>query len=104
MACSDGKNGLITRFGWTTQGQVPTFPSIGGVPDIAGWDSASCGTCYKLTYGAKSIYLLGIDAGHGAFNIALDAMNKLTNGQAVSLGRVDATAQQVASSYCNVPA
>lgn len=39
MSCSDGANGLITRYGWATQGVIPKFPYIGGAELIAGWNS-----------------------------------------------------------------
>jgi hypothetical protein len=38
VACSDGANGLITKYGWQTQGQIKT-PYIGGYQGIAGWNS-----------------------------------------------------------------
>lgn len=41
VSCSDGVNGLITKYGWQTQGAVAKFPYIGGTPDIAGWNSAN---------------------------------------------------------------
>lgn len=41
VSCSDGVNGLITKYGWQTQGAIPRFPHIGGAPDIAGWNSAN---------------------------------------------------------------
>ena len=41
VSCSDGVNGLITRYGWQNQGQVPRFPYIGGADAIAGWNSPS---------------------------------------------------------------
>ncbi|OCL14252.1 eliciting plant response-like protein [Glonium stellatum] len=102
VACSDGANGLITKYGWQTQGQIPHFPYIGGYEGIAGWNSAQCGTCWSLTYNGKTIYILAIDHTASGFNIAETAMNDLTGGNAVQFGRVDATYTQVASSYCNV--
>ena len=39
VACSDGENGLLTRFGWEFQGSTPQFPNIGGVPAVGGWNS-----------------------------------------------------------------
>ncbi|KAI0805151.1 EC5 protein [Xylaria sp. FL0064] len=102
VACSDGPNGLITRYGWQTQGQIPKFPNIGGAPAVAGWNSASCGTCWTLTYNGRSVSVLAVDAGYGSFNIALGAMNTLTNGQAVALGRVDATVVQAPLSACGL--
>ncbi|CAF3544029.1 hypothetical protein FGSG_11205 [Fusarium graminearum PH-1] len=102
VSCSDGTNGLITRYGWKTQGQIPKFPYIGGAQAIAGWNSPSCGTCWKLTYKGKSINVLAIDHTAAGFNISPAAMNALTNNQAVQLGRVDATATQVAVSNCGL--
>ncbi|KAF4993545.1 hypothetical protein FGRMN_6404 [Fusarium graminum] len=102
VACSDGKNGLMTKYKWKTQGQIPKFPYVGGAQAIAGWNSASCGTCWKLTYKGKSINILAIDHTDAGFNISPAAMNALTNNQAVKLGRVDATATQVAVSNCGL--
>ncbi|CAG7557377.1 unnamed protein product [Fusarium equiseti] len=102
VACSDGTNGLIPRYGWSKQGQIPKFPYIGGAQAIAGWNSKNCGTCWKLTYKGKSINILAIDHTAAGFNISPAAMNALTNNQAVQLGRVDATATQVAVSNCGL--
>ncbi|KAF4951312.1 hypothetical protein FGADI_7510 [Fusarium gaditjirri] len=102
VACSDGKNGLITKYKWKTQGQIPKFPYIGGAQAVAGWNSPNCGTCWKLTYKGKSINVLAIDHTDAGFNISPAAMNALTNNQAVQLGRVDATATQVAISNCGL--
>ncbi|KAM0437887.1 hypothetical protein ACHAPT_002252 [Fusarium lateritium] len=102
VACSDGENGLITKYGWQTQGNIPKFPYIGGAQAIPGWNSASCGTCWKLTYKSNSINVLAIDHADAGFNLALKAMDALTNNQAVQLGRIDATATQVAISNCGI--
>ncbi|KAK1255330.1 hypothetical protein MKX08_009325 [Trichoderma sp. CBMAI-0020] len=102
VSCSDGANGLITRYHWQTQGQIPRFPYIGGVQAVAGWNSPNCGTCWKLTYSGKTIYVLAVDHSAAGFNIGLDAMNALTNGNAVQYGRVDATASQVAVKNCGL--
>ncbi|KAF4449178.1 putative SnodProt1 precursor [Fusarium austroafricanum] len=102
VSCSDGKNGLETRYGWKTQGQIPKFPYIGGAQAVAGWNSPNCGTCWKLTYKGKSINVLAIDHAASGFNISPTAMNALTNGQAIKLGRVDATAVQVPVSNCGL--
>lgn len=40
IACSDGANGLITKYGWANQGQVAGFPRIGGYVGVEGWNSA----------------------------------------------------------------
>jgi hypothetical protein len=101
VACSDGPNGLLTK-GFTTFGSLPRFPNIGGAVAIGGWNSASCGTCWKLTYQNRSIFVLAVDHADAGFNIALTAMNQLTNNQATFLGRVNADAVQVASSNCGL--
>ena len=106
VACSDGPNGLLTR-GFTTFGSLPDFPFIGGAPAVTGFDSAGCGTCWKLTFVnsqgvSKSINILAIDVATPNFNIALEAMNALTDGQATFLGRVPVTAVQVDSSVCGL--
>ncbi|KAF6843586.1 Protein SnodProt1 [Colletotrichum musicola] len=102
VSCSDGANGLITKYNWQTQGQVARFPYIGGADAVAGWNSPNCGTCWQLTYNGKSINVLAIDHAGSGFNIALGAMNDLTNGQANQLGRVEAQATQVALSACGL--
>ncbi|KAH8909154.1 SnodProt1 [Coniochaeta sp. PMI_546] len=102
VACSDGPNGLETKYGWQTQSQVSRFPYIGGVEAVAGWNSPSCGTCWSATYNGKTIYILAVDHAASGLNIALDAMNDLTNGQAVFLGRVDAAVAQVDLSNCGL--
>ncbi|KAG5650739.1 hypothetical protein H0H81_011223, partial [Sphagnurus paluster] len=102
VACSNGANGLLTA-GYTTFGSLPSFPYIGGAAAVSGWNSPNCGTCWNLTYTnsqgvATSISVLAIDYTLTGFNIALEAMNKLTGGQAVQLGRVNIAATEVAKS------
>ncbi|CAA7265278.1 unnamed protein product [Cyclocybe aegerita] len=101
VACSDGTNGLLTK-GFTTFGSLPSFPRIGGAPAVTGWNSPACGTCWRLTYNGRSINVLAIDVARGDFNIGLNAMNQLTNGQAVALGRVPVDVAQIANSGCGL--
>ncbi|KAI0781446.1 Cerato-platanin [Trametes elegans] len=101
VACSDGSHGLLTK-GFSTFGSLPQFPNIGGAAAIGSWNSDQCGTCWQLTYNGKSINVLAIDHTDEGFNIALRAMNTLTNGQAEQLGRIDASVQQVAASQCGL--
>ncbi|KAH7107336.1 Cerato-platanin [Auriculariales sp. MPI-PUGE-AT-0066] len=100
LACSDGENGLIPR-GYTTLGQLPTFPNVGGGFPVEGWNSVNCGVCYKLTYKGRSVNITVVDHADG-FNIAKAAMNTLTNNQAVSLGRVNATYIKIDDSWCGL--
>ncbi|KAK2460675.1 hypothetical protein APHAL10511_007145 [Amanita phalloides] len=106
VACSDGTNGLVTR-GYSTFDSLPKFPYIGAAYAVTGYNSPACGSCWSLTYNdgrtSKSINITAIDhAGADSFNIALSAMNELTNNQAIHLGRVDVTAEQIAPSYCGL--
>ncbi|KAF8638786.1 hypothetical protein AX17_001845 [Amanita inopinata Kibby_2008] len=106
VACSDGPNGLITR-GHTTFGSLPSFPHIGAAHAVKGWNSPACGTCWQLTYTnaqgkTKTIHVLAIDVARAGFNIALSAMNELTGGHAVALGRVNAHSKQVHASACGL--
>ncbi len=101
VSCSDGQNGLLTK-GFTTQGSLPSFPRVGGASVIAGWNSASCGTCWTLTYNGKSINVLAIDHAGEGFNIAQAALDELTGGHAVEYGHVDASYVQVDASACGL--
>ncbi|KAJ7096563.1 cerato-platanin-related secreted protein [Mycena belliarum] len=107
VACSDGPHGLES-LGFTTFGSLPKFPFIGGVGAVEGYDSVNCGTCWQLTYtnsaGAKkSINVLAVDhAAPGTFNIALAAMNALTNNQATHIGRANVSSKKVAASACGM--
>jgi len=102
VSCSDGSNGLITKYGYQTQGQIPHFPMVGGADAIAGWNSETCGTCWQLSYNGNTVNILAIDHAAAGFNIGENAMDALTNGQAEMLGRIDATAIQVDVSACGL--
>ncbi|KAF5022394.1 hypothetical protein F66182_5534 [Fusarium sp. NRRL 66182] len=101
VSCSDGTNGLITKYGWRTQGNIPT-PYVAGVHNIAGWNSPNCGKCYRVQYRGRQIHVLGIDHAAAGLNIGLDAMNALTNGQGAQLGRIDAQVYSAAPSACGL--
>ncbi|EON65870.1 hypothetical protein W97_05112 [Coniosporium apollinis CBS 100218] len=102
VACSDGANGLITRYGWNVQGDYGGFPYIGGSGTVTGWNSPNCGKCYTLTYRGKTIHVLAVDHAGTGFNIAMAAMNDLTNGHAYELGRIEAQSAEVPVSECGL--
>jgi cerato-platanin len=54
VSCSDGANGLITRYGWQTQKQVKKFPYIGGVQAVAGWNSPSVSQFLALAHCSRA--------------------------------------------------
>ncbi|KII89371.1 hypothetical protein PLICRDRAFT_41016 [Plicaturopsis crispa FD-325 SS-3] len=105
VACSDGSHGLESKY--HTFGGLPSFPYIGGAAAIGGWNSASCGTCWKLTYTSDSgnqtsINVLAIDHAEVGFNLSLEAMNALTNGLGGDAGIVQADVAQVDKSVCGL--
>ena len=75
---------------------------IGGASTVEGWNSASCGKCYSLTFEGRSINILAVDHAAEGFNIAQAAMNQLTGGRAVEVGRVDAVWAEVPASGCGL--
>lgn len=109
VACSNGEYGLITS-GYTTFNSLPTFPYIGGAPQIASWNSPYCGTCWQLTYTdaqgySQSLNITAVDTGDGSlegFNISQEGMDYLTDNQAVSLGRAPVTAVKIPLSACGL--
>ncbi|THH06390.1 hypothetical protein EW145_g4119 [Phellinidium pouzarii] len=100
VSCSDGPEGLESRF--PTFGSVPTFPNIGGASAIAGWGSASCGTCWSLSYQGATIFVTAIDHADDGFNLSEEALNTLTDGNAVFDGAVQVDAVQVDASLCGL--
>ncbi|GJJ10903.1 hypothetical protein Clacol_005131 [Clathrus columnatus] len=99
VACSNGKNGLVTK-GFTDFQSLPSFPYIGGAQAVASWNSTNCGTCWGLTYNGKTINVLAIDTAANGFNIAQEALDALTDNQAVQLGFVEATVVEVDPHKC----
>lgn len=98
VSCSDGPNGLGTK-GYNTLGAVPNFPLIAGAPNVS-WDSPNCGACYAITYGSTTIYVTAVDAATNSFVLSEEAMNKLTDNQAVALGHVTASYATANASEC----
>ncbi|KAL7271668.1 hypothetical protein RUND412_005557 [Rhizina undulata] len=101
LSCSDGANGLSTK-GYATLGALPNFPLVGAASTIAGWNSANCGACYQITYNGNSINVIAVDHAADGFVLSRSALDTLTGGQAVALGRVTADYVQVASSVCGL--
>lgn len=94
VACAN----VLQSHGYTTFSSLPNFPYIGGAPQITGWGSPYCGTCWIISYTnpasqkTTTIVITAIDVGDPAqegFNLSLEAMNALTGGQAEYLGRVN---------------
>lgn len=104
VACSDGKNGLITK-GYKTFGDLPNFPHIGAAFAVEGHNSAACGSCWELTYKksdktTKTIYVTAIDHAGDGFIITETALEHLGGQQAVLAGHIEVAANRVAVSNC----
>lgn len=96
-ACSDGKNGLITR--WNINTISTLYPYVTAF-NLAGWNSPQCGACLQLTNRStgKFIYVTAIDqcggppAGYDAhFDLSPDAFAELYGSTVAGVGDVDWT-------------
>ncbi|KAL6308687.1 Cerato-platanin [Sparassis latifolia] len=85
-----------------TIGQLPNFPFLGGSALAQGFDSPNCWTCWNLTYEGGTVTVLVVNYASGGFNISEEAMDTLTDGEAVAAGTVTATALQVNQSHCGL--
>ncbi|KAG1885076.1 Cerato-platanin [Suillus subluteus] len=104
VACSNGANGLLTK-GYTTLGSLPSFPRIGGIPDLT-WNSALCGTCWNLQYFTsagthESINITAVDAAD-TFNLSLEAFDEFTDDTGVAAGGVYANSTLIDASFCGI--
>ena len=94
VACSNGQNGLITQ-GYNTFADLPTYPFVGGAPQIDGWDSFYCGTCWMVIYTSpsgevSSHWFTAIDTpvSGGGYSISMAGLNYLTGGNALAVNGV----------------
>ena len=66
IACSDGDNGLIKKYGWYDISSV--YPYVSASSFIV-WNSNMCGMCVELQNGSKKVKVNIIDGcGRGANN------------------------------------
>ncbi|TFK96816.1 Cerato-platanin [Pterulicium gracile] len=120
-ACSSGLNWLETK-GYSKFSSLPTFPLIAAVPTITGFDSPACGNCFAVSYTAPSnntlsppvtsttnglttttIYVIGVDSSRGnGFVLSKAAMDRMTVGKAVELGRVSVAWEEVDGGRCGM--
>ena len=98
VACSN----LTPRF--PTLGSFPTFPYIGGAFAVTGFGSAACGSCWQITDTTTGVTInaTAIDVAGDGFNLSLEAMNTLTDGNAIAIGRAPVTAVEVDPSHCGI--
>lgn len=105
VACSDGKNGMVTK-GYKTFGSLPSFPHIGAAIAVEGYNSVSCGSCWGLSYTSgkttTTIYVLAIDRAVQGFVIAKTALEHLAGPQGVDAGKINVTATRVGGGLCGL--
>ena len=58
VACSDGRYGLTTRWGYSTID--PMAPYVMAT-SVSGWNSPNCGKCYRVSGPAGTRYITAID-------------------------------------------
>jgi hypothetical protein len=56
VSCSNGPNGLINRYNWSTLADVPTFPLVGAFDAIAGWNSPNVRNLLAINEFSTLIY------------------------------------------------
>ncbi|KAN0073794.1 Cerato-platanin [Tylopilus felleus] len=107
VACSTGEYGLIP-YGYNTFGDLPSYPFIGGAPQIESWDSLNCGTCWELTYtdrygDSTSANFTAINSSDpGCFTLSFAGTDILTNGNGERLDGASITAVQVPATWCGM--
>lgn len=84
-ACSDGSNGLITKYGVSTvsQLQAKLKPNvyIAASPAIGGWNSANCGKCYaaRNPKNNRRFFYIAVDVASPALVSGPDAFQLVDN-------------------------
>jgi len=102
-SCSDGENGLMTRWGYDTIDPMAPFVAA---TSISGWNSPNCGNCYEVVGSASTVYLTAIDqCGAGPegmmhFDIHPTAFQMLMGDDGVDAGSDYVKFREVSSLKC----
>jgi hypothetical protein len=102
VACSDGINGIITRWGYSDLSNM--FPYVTAA-SFATWNSVKCGECIKITNGDKSIYVTVIDqcqvlSNKDHFDLSKEAFAELLGKDGVFRGSSNGNWEVVSNSNC----
>ena len=103
VACSNGANGLVTKF--PPFNKLPTFPFIGGGFTVHNWNSPECGSCWELTDPATgvTIFVTAIDTISSGFSLSHAAVSNLTRGNAgPTFSEVNVDATEVPRHICGL--
>ncbi|KAH7303670.1 Cerato-platanin [Stachybotrys elegans] len=96
FACSDGANGLITKYRVQNVAQLrqrlrPNI-YIAASPSIPGWNSPQCGSCFKARnpQNNKSITFVGVDTSRNTGNVVTggDAFRNLSPSGSLAEGHL----------------
>lgn len=101
VACWKKKTGLMPNLDWSLQKDTVGFI---GVDKIGHFSIAKCLSCWTLAYDDKTISLFALDSADSGIVMSLNALQYLTDGRALELGRVDIHAIEVDTSNCGIPA
>jgi hypothetical protein len=103
VACSDGANGIMK---WGYKDLSPMFPYVTAWQDTT-WNSPKCGTCIKITYRTKKIYLTVVDQcgkstkpGTSHFDLSKEAFVALFGQEGIQKGTMEANFELVQPSLC----
>ncbi|KAI0396817.1 EC5 protein [Xylariaceae sp. FL0594] len=109
VECYDGSNGLATRYGWTTLGNVRSFPDVAAASFVV-WDSPQCGTCWRVSYTnagtgqTRNAYVTMVDFADGeGFVLSTTTFDRITGGLASKgVGSVKVQVEQVRRETCGL--
>ena len=103
VACSDGVNGLITR--WKYINLQELFPYVTAA-SFASWNSVRCGECIEISKNQRSIYVTVIDkcqslSSNTHFDLSNEAFIELLGEDGIFKGSDIGNWKRVDNYYCN---
>ena len=100
VACSDGKYGIMN---WGYKDLSPMFPYVTAWQN-AGWNNPNCGSCIKMNYKGKAIFITVVDqcggAGQSHFDISKEAYYQLFGDEGIRQGHMNADFEVVQGHNC----
>ncbi|KAJ6260451.1 hypothetical protein Dda_4677 [Drechslerella dactyloides] len=110
VACSDGANGLLTKFPdvktlGDLKGKLKPNVYPAGVSEITGWNNPSCGKCFRLKYksrvgGDKQIFLVAVDTAPLGANVPPTGFNNISPTGNTAPGRLEVVVYPAGPSDC----
>lgn len=99
LACSQ----WASKNNFKTLSDVPGFPFVGGADVVNGTNTAQCGDCYTINdlQTGEAVSVTVVDAAGAGFVVSLEALNNVTNGEAMELGSIAADVQQAPNGKCS---